>query len=175
MNEILKKLPIWLIAVATVGLLCLLTYAVYQNKSVTFGPLVIGASSPKPESTYAPSIANAADFDSGWMNIGSKCATFSREIDFSSPPRLFTAYYKISEGDSEWIFPWGLNQYGDVHQTNGVLLDFDNKGNVYIRLPCGSPEGNNALHLGWYKNRQNSGNQRITNRDNVQFRFLLWK
>ena len=114
-------------------------------------------------------------YDSGWIELRRNCYSEVREIGFSDLPNGMMAYYKINEDGIESIFPWGINQYGDANQTNGVLLDFDGEGKAYIRLPCGAASGNNVLHLGWYKNRNNSDNNEIANRTDVQFRFMVWK
>ena len=114
-------------------------------------------------------------YDSGWFDLQQNCQVHDYDIGFVGLPALATAYYKITEGSIDFIFPWGLNQYGDSHQTNGVLLDFDERGKVYIRLPCGSKSGNNVLHLGTYASRSGTMHQQIDNREDVQFRFKLWK
>ncbi|MDE0381723.1 MAG: hypothetical protein OXI20_21015 [Rhodospirillales bacterium] len=109
----------------------------------------------------ASNIANRSDFrknmldafpkpsyDIGWFYLQQNCQVYDHNIGFVGLPTLTTVHYKITEGNTDFIFPWGLNQYGDSHQTNGVLLDFDERGKVYVRLPCGSKSGNNVLHLG---------------------------
>ena len=68
---------------------------------------------------------------------------------------------------------WGLNQYGDSNQGNGVMIDFYESGTLYVRLPCGNSGNNNAV--GHYRNRANDGNEVIYNQENVQFRVMVWK
>jgi len=111
-------------------------------------------------------------YDSGWFSIAQFGQTYKKQIGFTGLPKFIMAYYKRSNGQ---IFPWGLNQYGDANQGNGVLLDFDGNGNLYVRLPSGNSAGNNVLHIGFYRNRANDGDEKINNETNVQFRVLLWK
>lgn len=116
--------------------------------------------------------AKAASFDSGWVKLKQNCETIQKAIGFKGLPTRITGYYKLSNGS---IFPWGMNQYGDANQSNGVLLDFDEQGNIFIRLPCGTKSGNNVVHLGWYQNRENSAYEVLINRTDVHFRVILWK
>ena len=116
-----------------------------------------------------------ADYDSGWFDVEMNCRTYMREIGFDELPTGMMAYYKIGQGQDERIFPWGLNQYGDTNQSNGVLLDFDGYGRLYVRLPCGARLGNNVLHVGRYRTRDGQANAVYMNQEDVEFRVLLWR
>jgi len=107
------------------------------------------------------------DFDSDWFEIERKNRTYKFEIGFDGLPKFITAYYKRENGQ---ILAWGMNQYGDSHQSNGVLLDFDEQGNLFVRLPA-----NNVLHVGTYRNRDDNASETIFNQLNVKFRVILWK
>jgi len=113
------------------------------------------------------SVFREPDYDSGWFDIERTNRTYKFEIGFDGLPKFITAYYKRENGQ---ILAWGMNQYGDEHQSNGVLLDFDEQGNLFVRLPA-----NNVLHIGIYCNRDDDANERIYNQLNVGFRVMLWK
>jgi hypothetical protein len=111
-------------------------------------------------------------YDSGWFAINSSCNTYNLSLGFSGLPRLISAYYKRSNGQ---VFPWGLNQYGDANQGNGVLLDLDEAGTLYVRLPCGNAGGSSPIHLGYYRSRDNSSNENLFSQTDLQFRVLAWR
>ena len=117
--------------------------------------------------------------DTDWISIGRNCNTVQinlEDIDVSN--MIISAYYKVTVDGQESIFPWGLNQYGDSFQGNGVLLDLDDEyKNLYIRLPCGNQGGDHAIHLGLYQNRSDTHNQNLNTRfmNNFRFRVILWK
>jgi hypothetical protein len=120
------------------------------------------------------SIGKKPDLDSGWLEIPANCKTLEQPIKLTDVPRVISAYYRLKTSGE--TFPLGTNQYGDANQTNGVLVDVDvQNGKVFVRLPCGSLEGNNAVHLGRYNGRNGMPGQAILNRTDVQFRLLIWQ
>ena len=86
------------------------------------------------------------DYDSDWKTL-TKCNTLTiDDLEFEDVPSLVMAFYKIkTRNGEESIIPWGINQYGDSWQTNGVLLDFEknvseDKIYLHIRTPCRYPK-----------------------------------
>lgn len=113
-------------------------------------------------------------FDSGWRAIAPRCKTIEYAVKLDDVPSLLTAYYRLSQTGE--TFPLATNQYGDSNQTNGVLIDLDIPGDrIYLRLPCGSPEGNNVVHLGWYNSRNDAPGSPIIGRTDVELRVMLWR
>ena len=189
MQEFLKKVPIWLLALATLGLFVLLVYSVYDDRSIKLGPLEIGASHVEPTITNPQPSPLAPDFDSDWFEIGT-CQVKDMtdrldKIGFSSLPALLTAYYKVTVNGKELIIPWGVSQYGDGTQLNGLIIDISvrrdgrNLG-LFVRSPCKTKDGTTwynprLLHLGWYRDRIDHQTDAILRFDKVEFRVLLWK
>jgi hypothetical protein len=120
----------------------------------------------------AEQILDTPSFDSQWFSIDKNCNTYAFKLGFNGLPKRITAYYKLSTGQ---ILPYGMSQYGDGAEANGVLLDLDELGNLYVRLPCGNTNNNSAVKLGSFKDRQNDGNQTMNNQAGVQFRVMVWK
>lgn len=118
-------------------------------------------------------LSSDAAFDTDWIDIGKECNTVTFDLPGPGLPRIVTAYYRNLDTDGTYIF--GINQYGDGHQSNGVLLDFDEDNRkLYIRLPCGMSGGNASIHLGSYKDRSNTANESIVSVQRVQFRVIGW-
>jgi hypothetical protein len=117
--------------------------------------------------------AKQPDFDSNWFLLGTANKTHRFQLGFAGLPRHVTAYYKTRDGN---IIPWGVNQYGCKNYVNGVILDFDESGVLYIRAPVsGSPYTVRNLYLGFYRNREDSDAQDLFNVDPVQFRVMVWE
>ena len=108
-----------------------------------------------------------ADYDSGWFEIEKRERTYKFEIGFEGLPKSITAYYMRENGE---ILAWGMNQYGSKYQSNGLLLDFDEQGNLFVRLGT-----TGALHLYYYRNRDDDANVNLDNGVNLKFRVMLWK
>ena len=119
----------------------------------------------------------AHEYDSGWFSLRND-QTVTKDTKFNSLPSTFVAYYKTEDGD---VFPWGLNQYGDAFQSNGALLNFDNSGKLYVRTPSPSPASKGKthrgyiLHVGAYRNKDDTGVQEIFRVKNVEFRIIACK
>ena len=188
MQEFLKKIPIWLIALSTLGLFGLLAYSVYDDRSVKLGPIEIGASHVKSTPVEPQQPLLTPDFDSNWFEIGT-CQVSEHdgqeldEIGFSTLPALLTAYYKVTVNGKDTIIPWGVSQYGGRSQSDGLIIDIsaekdDHKLGLYVRAPCKrGARGYNPhlLHLGWFKDRIDHEMDEIRNFKKVKFRVLLWK
>ena len=117
------------------------------------------------------------DYDTGWFALRLD-ETEVKDTGFGSIPINFTAYYKTDDGH---VLPWGMNQYGDKFQSNGVLIDFDEDGKIYVRTPSKSPasrgEYHNGylLHVGAFRNRGDTGPEEIFHVKNAEFRIIAWK
>ena len=189
MKEILQRIPIWLIAFATVGLFGLLAYSVYDNRAVEIGPIKIGQTIQDIEKFESIYFRRAPDFDSDWIGVGvcqvKDMTDKLKEVGFAELPAHLTAYYKVTIKGEEFIIPWGVNQYGDGTQLNGILIDLsvrqnDGKLSLYIRSPCMRNDVNpeytpRLLHLGWYKSRVDDNLDELLWIEKVKFRVLLWK
>jgi len=122
-------------------------------------------------------LSKVAAWDSNWFDVSEECKTYRFDTGLSFNPSndtlpIMSAFYK--NGDQQ--YPFGINQYGDTNQTNGVLLDFDASGQLYVRLGCdylGKSTGG-ALHLGNYSDRGDAGSETIFN-SGGQFRVMLWR
>ena len=182
MQKILEKTPIWLIAVSLVGLFMLLAYSLYDHRAVKIGPLEIG---PKMADMKSPS--SISYFDTGWFGIATcQRKDFTEKLkkkEFRDFPAIMMAYYKVQIDGKERIIPWGVNQYGDERQYNGVLIDFSEKnGNLelYVRSPCKKKIEKSTympliLHLGYYKDRINDTSpEGIVALTEAEFRIKLW-
>ena len=114
-----------------------------------------------------------ADFDSEWIELGGGGQSLEFELKFDGVPSHFSAYYRLPTGE---VIPWGVNQYGDGGQINGVLVDFDGKGKVYIRTPAksGKYAGHN-IHLGYYRARDKENISTYLSLDNVAFKIHAWR
>jgi len=120
-------------------------------------------------------IFRETDYDSGWFDV-EVGNTYIKKIGFTGLPKLVTAYYKRSNGQ---ILLWGVNQFGYLYDdwkmvTVGIVLDFDEDGNLYVRTPSVSPY-NSLLSLHNYRNRSNDGDENIWAETNCKFRIKLWK
>lgn len=189
MQEFLKRVPIWLLALAALGLFMILAYSIHDDRSIKLGPLEIGSSHVAQINTEPQQPLSAPDFDSDWFEIGT-CQVKDMtdkldEIGFSSLPALLTAYYKVTVNGKETIIPWGVSQYGDGAQLNGLIIDISvrrdgrNLG-LYVRSPCRTKDGSTwynprLLHLGWYRDRIDHQTDEILRFDKVDFRVLLWR
>ena len=127
---------------------------------------------------------SAADYIGEWREIKSCETQKITDLPFQEIPSIVMAYYKINtKSGEELIIPWGINQYGDSWQTNGVLLDFEHNVSedqvyLYIRTPClgGKFRGNDALvHLGRYKDRYNDKSSAILSIKQAKFLVMMWK
>ena len=175
MELILKAIPKWIITLLALLVFVILFQAfiyprepIYLGKKLgSIGGDVDAAVETSADENHFPN----ATYDSDWIRIKPQCDTIEKRIGFDGLPKFVQAFYKIDDS----TFPWGLNQYGDAHQSNGVLIDFDEEGAVFIRLPCSSKGADNVLHVGEYQNRNNSGIEAIFNRNDVSFRVLVWK
>ncbi len=115
-------------------------------------------------------------YDTGWLDVKTCGDTIKTNIGFEGLPYHITAYYKYKRKDgSISIIPWGTNQYGDGNQANGIVMDFDEKSNLYIRQPCGNTKFNGILHLGRYKDRDNIHNKNISHIKQAEFKVMVWK
>lgn len=168
MDKLIEKIPSWLIGVSIFGLFALILVSFATDRSFIIGGLEFGFKKSEEKDIM---IHKPKPYESDWIKLKRKCHTISEDIGFDGLPSMMMAFYKLKDGS---IFPWGINQYGDANQSNGVLLDFDQKGKLYIRHPCGSKKGDNVLHLGWYQNRNNSDYEEIVNRKEVDIKILLW-
>ena len=124
MQEFLKKIPIWLIALSTLGLFGLLAYSVYDNRSVKLGPFEIGARHVESMPVEPQQPLLTPDFDSNWFEIGTcQVRDMTDKLDaigFSTLPALLTAYYKVTVNGEDTIIPWGVSQYGGEWSTEWV-------------------------------------------------------
>ena len=131
-----------------------------------------------------PRLSGTQTFDTDWIPIGMNCKTEARDIEFDKEYNdsgdflnmMISAYYKFNYNGQEYIFPWGLNQYGDTLQGNGALLDLDEENRkLYVRLPCDNNKGNHAIHLEKYQNRSDNGIDHFNAGyiQNIQFRVIL--
>ncbi|MDB4292287.1 hypothetical protein N9954_02700 [Maribacter sp.] len=114
------------------------------------------------------------DFDTDWISL-KKSTTVKYTTGFSEIPKLITGYYRI---DEDLIIPWGVNQYGDSYSVNGVLIDFDDSGNLYIRTPKPVDRYDGfPIHIGYFNHRTNSGTLDLFDKsvDDVEFRVMAWK
>ena len=127
---------------------------------------------------------STADYTVDWREIQSCETQKITDIPFQEIPSIVVAYYKIkTESGEELIIPWGVNQYGDSWQTNGVLLDFEHNVSedqvyLYIRTPCLGGEfvkNNSLVHLGKYKDRFNDGETEIRSIKQAKFLVKMWK
>lgn len=109
-----------------------------------------------------------SDYDSGWLSVPRNCRVYGRDIGFNGLPQQITAYYRL---DGVNIVPWGMNQAG---HTNGVLLDFDGEGTMYVRLPCGHNRAD-VFDTGYYRSRDDRTNDRYFRLERVEFRVILWE
>ena len=184
MQKIIEKTPVWLIAISLVGLFTLLAYSLYDDRAVKIGPFEIG-----PSITSMNSPNSGSYFDSDWFGIATcqrKDLTDElKQEKFSDFPALMMAYYRVYIDGKERIIPWGISQYGDGRQLNGVLIDFsenEKNGNLelYVRSPCkhvykGSTYIPHVLDLGWYKDRINDTSpEEIIDLTEAEFRIQLW-
>ncbi len=118
-----------------------------------------------------------ADYDSGWFDVEAG-NTYEKQIGFTELPKFITAYYKRPNGQ---VIPWGVSQWGYTYSGKdviaGIVLDFDETGNLYVRTPSGNAY-NFIIDLGAYRNRSNDGNNtfgQMRDSTGVQFRVFLWK
>ncbi len=127
---------------------------------------------------------SAADYTSDWREIKSCETQKIADLPFHVIPSIVMAYYKIkTKPGEELVIPWGVNQYGDSWQTNGVLLDFEhnvseNKVYLYIRTPCRGgdfTEGDSLVHLGRYKDRFDDKESEIRAIKQARFLVKMWE
>jgi|GEM_PF-2364044 len=112
------------------------------------------------------------NFDSGWFRLAESCKTYEFIKQFDGLPSQVTAFYRLTNGE---ILTWGMNQYGDSYESNGVIIDFDEWDRAFVRLPCGNRNSNNNVHIGSYRNRNDNGSDVLYHQQNVDFRIMIWE